>query len=228
MRKISNILLNCWFPRICSSCERSLAAKDEGLCFYCRQYLHKTNHFDRKNNVLYLQLGYRMNVHSVQSLYFFQPKSVEQRAIHEFKYKKNMQVGNFFGKEMGRSIATAPWLQDVNYLVPIPIHKNKERERGYNQAQILCEGISEERKIPILNLLKKQTSGKGATKGNRMERMNSRKIDFQIENSIPSYTQHLLIVDDVITTGATLESAFQEIRKQFNGKISVVSIAHTF
>jgi len=228
MRKISNILLNCWFPRICSSCERSLTTKEEGVCFYCRQYLHKTNHFHQKNNVLYLQLGYRMNLHSVQALYFFQPKSIEQRAIHELKYKKNMQVGDFFGKEMGRSIAVASWLQDVNYLVPIPIHSNKERERGYNQSQLLCEGISEETKLPILKLLKKQTAGKGATKGNRMERMNSRKIDFIIGNSIPSNVQHLLIVDDVITTGATLESAFQEIRKQYNGKISVVSIAHTF
>ena len=228
MRKISNILLNCWFPRVCSSCNRSLTVKEEGVCFYCQQYLHGTNHFQRKNNVLYLQLGYRMNLHSVQSLYFFQPKSIEQRAIHELKYKKNMQVGNFFGKEMGKRIVSTPWLHDVDFIVPIPIHKNKERERGYNQAQVLCEGISEETKLPILKILSKQTSGKGATKGNRMERMNSRKIDFQLQGSIPSNVQHLLIVDDVITTGATLESAFNEIRKQFNGKISVVSIAHTF
>jgi predicted amidophosphoribosyltransferase len=77
-------------------------------------------------------------------------------------------------------------------------------------------------------VLKKQKAGKGATKGNRMERMNSRKIEFQIESKIPPNVNHILIVDDVITTGATLESAFQVIRKEFQGKISVVSIAHTF
>ncbi len=169
-----------------------------------------------------------MNLHSVQALYFFQPKSIEQRAIHELKYKKNMQVGNFFGREMGKRIASTIWLKDVDFIVPIPIHTNKERERGYNQAQVLCEGISEETNLPILKVLKKQSPGKGATKGNRMERMNSRKIDFEIGLTIPPNTNHLLIVDDVITTGATLESAFQVIRKQFHGKISVVSIAHTF
>jgi ComF family protein len=178
--------------------------------------------------MLFLQLGYRMNLYSVQSLYFFQPKSIEQRAIHQLKYKKNMQVGHFFGREMGKRITSAAWLKDVDFIVPIPIHKNKERERGYNQAQVLCEGISEETQLPILKILSKKTAGKGATKGNRMERMNSRKIDFQLESVIPSCAQHLLIVDDVITTGATLESAFNVIGKQFNGKISVVSIAHTF
>jgi competence protein ComFC len=228
MRKISNILLNCWFPRVCSACHRSLSGKEEGVCFYCQQYLHKTNHFERKNNMLFLQLGYRMNLHSVQSLYFFQPKSIEQRAIHELKYKKNMQVGHFFGREMGRRILLTRWLKDVDFIVPIPIHKNKESERGYNQAQVLCEGISEETNLPILKILKKQTAGKGATKGNRMDRMNSRKIEFQIGTPVPSSAQHILIVDDVITTGATLESAFHILRNQFHGKISVVSIAHTF
>jgi ComF family protein len=175
-----------------------------------------------------VQLAYRMSLHSVQSLYFFQPKSIEQRAIHELKYKKNMQIGNFFGKEMGKRLLKTPWLHDVDLLVPIPLHRNKELERGYNQSRVLCEGISEETKLPISMVLKKQKAEKGATKGNRMERMNSRKIEFQIESKIPSNVNHILIVDDVITTGATLESAFQVIRKEFQGKISVVSIAHTF
>lgn len=139
-----------------------------------------------------------------------------------------MQVGHFFGREMGRRIRLTPWLNDVDLLIPIPIHKNKESERGYNQAQVLCEGISEETKLPISKILNKESMGKGATKGNRMERMNSRKIDFQINKSIPTHVQHVLIVDDVITTGATLEGAFHIIRKHFTGKISVVSIAHTF
>lgn len=139
-----------------------------------------------------------------------------------------MQVGHFFGREMGKRIAKTKWLQDVDVLVPIPVHVNKERERGYNQAQVLCEGISEETNIQILKILKKQSSGKGATKGNRMERMRSRKIEFQIGTTVPSNAQHLLIIDDVITTGATLESAFYTIRTEFQGKISVVSIAHTF
>jgi ComF family protein len=169
-----------------------------------------------------------MDIHSVQSLYFFQPKSIEQRAIHELKYKKNMEIGHFFGKEMGIQMTATSWLKDIDLLVPIPLHRNKELERGYNQSRVLCEGISEITGLPISNTLKKQSSGKGATKGNRMERMNSRKIEFQIQTCIPQNVNHILIVDDVITTGATLESAFQTIRETFQGKISVVSIAHTF
>lgn len=129
---------------------------------------------------------------------------------------------------MGRLIVRTAWLHDIDFIIPIPLHENKERERGYNQAQVLCEGIFEETQLPIIKVLKKKTSGKGATKGNRMERMNSRKINFTITGNIPPTAQHLLIVDDVITTGATLESAFNVIRKHFSGKISVVSIAHTF
>ncbi len=228
MRKITNILLNCWFPRVCSACNRSLRFNEEGLCFYCKQFLHNTNHFERKNNVLFIQLAYRIDVYSVQSLYFFQPKSIEQKAIHELKYKKNMQIGHFFGREMGKRIKTTNWLSDVDFLIPIPLHQNKELERGYNQAKILCEGISEETNITISTNLKKNKTGKGATKGNRMERMNSRKIDFQLKEAIPASIRHVLIVDDVITTGATLEAAFRVIRENYKGKISVVSIAHTF
>lgn len=169
-----------------------------------------------------------MELHSVQSLYFFQPKSIEQKAIHELKYKKNMQVGHFFGREMGHSIQRTHWLNDVDYIVPIPLHKNKELERGYNQAKVLCEGISEASQLPILEALQKLSSGKSATKGNRMERMNARKLGFHLHKKIPKETKHLLIVDDVITTGATLESAYRIIRSEFNGKISVISIAHTF
>jgi ComF family protein len=169
-----------------------------------------------------------MSIHSVQSLYFFQPKSIEQRAIHELKYKKNMQVGHFFGKEMGLCMKQSAWLKDVDVLVPIPLHRNKELERGYNQSHLLCEGISERTNLPIHKLLKKKKAGKSVTKGNRMERMNSRKISFEVNQKIPLSTQHILIVDDVITTGATLESALLAIRKEFNGKISVISIAHTF
>ena len=228
MRKILNILLNCWFPRVCSACHRSLSIHDEGICFYCAQYLHKTNHFKEKNNRLFAQLTYRMSLHSVQSLYFFQSKSIEQRSIHEFKYKKNMQIGLFFGKEMGKNLLNTPWLKDVDLLVPIPLHPNKELERGYNQSKVLCDGISETTELPIQPILIKKKSGKSATKGNRLERMNSRKIEFQFEGKIPSNVNHILIVDDVITTGATLESAFHVLRKEFQGKISVVSIAHTF
>jgi len=228
MRKILNILLNCWFPRVCSACHRTLAIHDDGLCFHCIQYLHKTNHFEEKNNKLFTQLTYRMSLHSVQSLYFFQPKSIEQKAIHELKYKKNMQIGLFFGKEMGKSLLNTPWLKDVDLLVPIPLHPNKELERGYNQSKVLCDGLSEATQLPIQQILKKQKSGKSATKGNRLERMNSRKIEFQFDGKIPTHVNHILIVDDVITTGATLESAYHVVRKEFQGKISVVSIAHTF
>jgi len=139
-----------------------------------------------------------------------------------------MQIGNFFGNEMGKRLLKTSWLRDVDLLVPIPLHRNKELERGYNQSRVLCEGISEATQLPISMILKKQKAGKSATKGNRMDRMTSRKIVFQIESKIPSNVNHILIVDDVITTGATLESAFQVIRKEFQGKISVVSIAHTF
>ncbi|MFM2316008.1 MAG: hypothetical protein RLZZ155_340 [Bacteroidota bacterium] len=139
-----------------------------------------------------------------------------------------MQIGIYFGKEMGKRILKTEWLHDVDLLVPIPLHRNKELERGYNQSRVLCEGISEETRLPISNILRKPTSGKGATKGNRMERMNSRKIEFQIVNQFPPNVNHILIVDDVITTGATLESAITVISKEFHGKISVVSIAHTF
>jgi len=169
-----------------------------------------------------------MSLHSVQSLYFFQPKSIEQKAIHELKYKKNMQIGLFFGKEMGKSLLNTPWLKDVDLLVPIPLHPNKELERGYNQSKVLCDGLSEATQLPIQQILKKQKSGKSATKGNRLERMNSRKIEFQFDGKIPTHVNHILIVDDVITTGATLESAYHVVRKEFQGKISVVSIAHTF
>lgn len=178
--------------------------------------------------MLFLQLGYRMNLQSVQSLYFFQPQSIEQKAIHALKYRKNMEIGHFFGREIGKKLLEAAWLSDADLLVPIPIHIIKERERGYNQAQVLCEGISEVTQIEVIPLLLKKSRGKSATKGNRLQRMNEKKTSFGLNRNIPFQAKHIVLVDDVITTGATLENAYQELRKVFEGKISVVSIAHTF
>lgn len=181
-----------------------------------------------QNHKLFKQLQFRIPIFSVQSLLFFVPKSIEQQAIHALKYKKNDGIGRYFGELIGKEIKQAPWLQDVDALVPIPLHKSKEIIRGYNQAKIICEGIQKIKMIPSYGALVKKKKGAGATKGNRIQRMNARSFNFEWSHTLPQGTRHLLLVDDVITTGATIESAITEIQKHYSGKISVVSIAHTF
>lgn len=174
------------------------------------------------------QLEFRMGLYSVQSLTFFRKKSIEQGALHDLKYGGNTEVAHFFGSELAEKIKKTPWLNDAVILLPIPLHWKKEKKRGYNQAAILAKEIASNcTGMRVNTQLVKRIAGKGITKGKRYERIRNSDLGFAWKgNTLPLGT-HVLLVDDVITTGATLEAAIRAIPNSSELKFSAVSIAHT-
>lgn len=173
------------------------------------------------------QLEFRMGLFSVQSLTFFRKKSIEQKALHDLKYGGNTEVAQFFGAELARKIDTTYWLRDATVLLPIPLHWKKEKKRGYNQAEILAKAIASNSHRVVCKQLTKQLEGKGITKGKRYERMRNQNLGFVWNGKLLPKGTHVLLVDDVITTGATLEAAIRALPNAHELKFSAVSIAHT-
>ena len=173
------------------------------------------------------QLEYRMGLYSVQSLTFFRKKSIEQSALHDLKYGGNTEIATFFGKELAEKMNRCFWLKDVDVLLPIPLHWKKEKKRGYNQALILAQAISVQNSITVNQQLTKKVEGKGITKGRRYERISNQNLGFEwVGKNLPAGS-HVVVIDDVITTGATLEAAIRAIPNAHELKFSALSIAHT-
>lgn len=174
------------------------------------------------------QLEFRMGLFSVQSLTFFRKKSIEQHALHDLKYGGNTEVAIYFGDELARKISQTPWLADARYLLPIPLHWKKEKKRGYNQAALLAHEIAQQ--LPQLQVnqqLIKRIEGRGITKGKRLERVRNNEFGFEWKGHLLPAGTHVLLVDDVITTGSTLEAAIRAIPNASELKFSALSIAHT-
>lgn len=173
------------------------------------------------------QLEFRMGLYSVQSLTFFRKKSIEQSALHDLKYGGNTEIATFFGKELAKKMEACSWLKDADILLPIPLHWKKEKKRGYNQALLLAQAVALHNSKKVNQQLIKKIEGKGITKGRRYERISNRNLGFEwVGKNLPNGS-HVVVVDDVITTGATIEAAILAIPNAHELKFSAISIAHT-
>jgi ComF family protein len=168
----------------------------------------------------------RIPVTSAMSELFFSKESAVQNLIHELKYRNNKTVGLYLGNLIGESLLNSHRFHDIEVLVPLPLFKRKEKRRGYNQSEILCRGISEVINKPILkkSVIRKIFT-ETQTKKHRMERWENVENTFHVTDRASLEGKHVLLVDDVITTGATLESCGAEILKLENTTLSIATLA---
>src|SRR3982750_3107697 len=147
--EIKDSLLHLLFPHICAGCGTDVLGNKDIICLHCMATLPET-HFERyTNNPIERKFYGRIPVHAATAQYYFSRDSVLQRLVHQLKYNNNKELGYQLGRLMGASLKQS-FRFDVNALVPLPLFKVREKKRGYNQAFILCEGIAEELKLPIL------------------------------------------------------------------------------
>jgi ComF family protein len=158
---------------------------------------------------------------------YFTKQSAVQRLLHRLKYKGDKNAGEYMGRMMGSKLKTCKWLGDVDGLIPLPLNIKKERRRGYNQAEIICSGISGEMNVPIFNnIVRRSRYSETQTHKSRMERWSNIENKFELTGTEIS-NRHFLLVDDVVTTGATLESCGKELLKQQGVKLSIATFAYT-
>ncbi len=168
----------------------------------------------------------RIAITAGTSEFYFSKGSIMQNLIHELKYKGNRKAGSYLGNLMGKSLHESNRFANIDMLVPLPLFEKKEFKRGYNQAMILCEGIAEVMKLPIItkNIIR-IVHTETQTKKGRIERWENVEKSFAVKDPFALKGKHILLVDDVITTGATMEACGAEILKIDNTRLSIATLA---
>ena len=219
-------IINLLFPRVCAGCGNILLEGEDTVCTTCRFLLPKTGYEKNPDNPLAQMFYGQMPFNAVMAEFFFSKTGKVQHLIHGLKYHHCRENGIFLGQEIGKSLLQAPDYQEIDCIVPIPLHPKKEKIRGYNQSHVIAEGISEIMNIPIAEkCLMRSVFTDTQTHKTRDERYQNVKNIFHIEKPEKLENKHVLLVDDVLTTGATLMSAGKALLNVEGIKISVATVA---
>jgi ComF family protein len=226
-QELKESFLHLVFPHICAGCGSDLAKKDSQLCLRCIDSLPETNFELHPANPVEKIFWGRLPLVSATAQYYFTKESLMQQLMHQLKYKGNKELGWQLGRLMGKDLKETNRFQNINALIPLPLFPAKEKARGYNQATILCEGIAEVMKIPILkDVIIRIQHTESQTKRGRMERWQNMEGKFQLLHPENIHNKHLLLVDDVVTTGATLEACGRELFQENNIKLSIATLCY--
>lgn len=227
MTYIDNFI-SLFFPNNCYACGNNLYRNEDIICTSCLFHLPKTNyHFDKDNEISKIFWG-RVNIETASACYFFSKSGKVQHLIHQFKYRGKKQIGIYIGDLYGRELKKSPYYKNIDLIIPVPLHPKKEKKRGYNQSEIFARGLSNSMNIPYdINTLIRVYASETQTKKTRFKRWENVKEIFQLREPENLQKKHILLVDDVITTGATIESCANMLIKIEGVKVSIASIAVT-
>ena len=224
--KLLKSLVNLFFPRVCAACGNILLEGEDTVCTTCRFLLPKTGYEQHPNNPMAQMFYGQMPFNAVMAEFFFSKTGKVQHLIHGLKYHHCRENGIFLGQEIGKSLLQAADYQGIDLIVPIPLHPKKEKIRGYNQSHVIAEGISQTTSVPIAeNCLVRSVFTDTQTKKSREDRWQNVKDIFEVKNTEKLKGKHVLLVDDVLTTGATLMSAGRALMQVEGIKISVATAA---
>lgn len=214
------------YPNLCVICGESLVASESQLCLKCFNSIPKTNYHLQKDNPVEKRFWGKVSVERASSYFFFQKGSHFQKLIHELKYKGNREVGIAAGKYAASDLLESPDFISVDVIIPVPLHPKKEAKRGYNQSYIIGKGMAEILGKPLVrnNLIRVQERTT-QTRKSVYERFENTRGIFELTNPDELRGKHVLLVDDVLTTGSTLEACIQALFVADNVKVSVFTLA---
>ncbi|HEY1870637.1 MAG TPA: ComF family protein [Chitinophagaceae bacterium] len=227
LKEIKESFLHLLFPHVCAGCGSDILSEESMLCMHCLAEMPETNfHFYSNNPVEKIFWG-RLPLVSATAQYYFTKESLMQRLMHQFKYKGNKELGKQLGRLIGITLQQSDRFDDLDALVPLPLFAAKEKKRGYNQAYILCEGIAEVMNLNIYRdaVIRIQNT-ESQTKKGRIERWQNIEGKFELGNAGKIQNKHVLLVDDVVTTGATLEACGHELCKVNGASVSIATLCY--
>ena len=207
-------------------CGKRLAVSEEVICGQCNLFLPRTGYASSAydNDLARLFWG-RIPIERAASFFFYKPHSDTSRLIYRLKYGGHAEIGEQLGQMIAEEFATEGIFEGITTLLPVPLTTQRQRQRGYNQSEELARGISSETGLPVLEKVLERISFHGSqTQKGRWERNENVEKAFRLIDSSALNNQHILLVDDVITSGATLVAAAKELLKATNVKISVFSL----
>ena len=218
-------LLDLISPRLCVVCGNRLAVTEETLCSKCYLHLPRTDFAnDLYENMMAKLFWGQIKLEKATALFYYEPHAETAQILYELKYKNHPEIGVVMGRMMAKELMKSGLFEDIDALVPVPLAKKREHERGYNQSLELAKGVCEVTGLPIANLVIRRTKFVGSqTKRGRWERNENVEHVFELVDDNIS-DQHLLLIDDVVTTGATVIACAKEMQKASNVKISVLAL----
>jgi len=214
------------YPELCVACGGDLPSSATCFCLRCSARLAQSDMHLVAENEFINRLWGRVNIESGAAAYYFTRQSPIRMAVHHLKYKNKPEIGLMIGREFGRKLRESDLYKTIEGIIPVPLHPKKERLRGYNQSSMFAQGLSEAMEIPMLGkVLVRRAFTETQTKKKRMERFQNVGDVFSVEKPQTIEGKHLLLVDDVLTTGATLEVCGQALLDVEGTKLSCATIA---
>jgi ComF family protein len=221
-------LVHLFFPHLCCGCGTDLLAENDLFCIYCRADMPVTCFEFFPSNPIEKIFWGRSEIQAAAAHLYFTSGSIVQHSLHLLKYRGRKEIGVYFGEQMGKQLIHSRRFDDCDIIIPLPLFTEREKKRGYNQATMIAKGVSRHLKIPVVSdavcrVKKTETQ----THKSRIERWQNMKSTFSISDPEKICGKHVLLVDDVVTTGASLEACAQVILDTPGLRISIACLAHT-
>lgn len=227
MKSLSQ-LFGLFYPEVCVCCQTQLLDQEQLICLTCQFDLPLVDNQDYRSNVVTRIFEGRVPIESGASYLFYHELGKTKQLIHQLKYHNRQEVGTVIAQQLGRQLKKTQIFNKIDCIIPVPLHRKKLKKRGYNQLTKFGHKLGK-----ILNthyrddLLKRVSFTQTQTKKKRLDRFQNTDSRFVLEHPERLYNWHILLIDDVITTGATLEACCQELMKVEGVKISVVTMVVT-
>ncbi len=221
-----NHLVDIIYPKICDACGEPLLGGEKLICTQCLISLPRTNTHLQPEELIERRFWGKIVVSHTIAYLRFSKKSKVQHLLHQLKYKNKPELGVFLGELYGQELKAANFDKNIDLIIGVPLHIEKERQRGYNQANCIAEGLSKALEVPYdTTIARKVVNTETQTKKSRFERFMNVKDAFEITDKEKLKGKRVAIVDDVLTTGSTIESFATTLLEQGCGEISVIAIA---
>jgi ComF family protein len=225
LKDLRHGLVHLFYPRLCEGCSKPLHAGEQVLCISCNMQLPETNYSNIADNETALRFAGRIPFEYATTLAWFTNDGLLQHLMHGLKYKNKKEIGYCLGRRLGQSLQKTEWIHSVDMIIPVPLHPAKKAKRGYNQSMLIAEGMSGVLHIPAMEgILLRVRDTESQTRKTRAERVSNMAAAFTIHNPAQLKGKHILLCDDVLTTGATLEAYALTLQKEESIKISLVTV----
>lgn len=228
IRQLANDFIGLLFPDLCNGCGIQLFHGEKEICTKCRYDLPFTDfHNYAANSVAKLFWG-RIPCNGAMAMLYFKKGSKVQHLIHRLKYKDQTETGIVLGRLLGERLLSSPAYQTTSLIIPVPLHPKKQKSRGYNQSEYIAKGIAEIMQVPLntTHLIRQQHTSTQTKKG-RYDRFENMQSVFKILNPEQLVNQHVLLVDDVITTGSTIEACGIALLATPIKQLSIAALAYS-
>jgi ComF family protein len=217
-----------FFPRYCRGCDDALLRGEELICTVCILEMPRSNYHLERDNPFYKRIHGRIPVKHVMTLFKFVKGSRVQHVLHSLKYKNQPELGNLLGRVYGAELKMSGYEKEFDLIVPVPIHTSRRRKRGYNQSDEFGKGLSEILNIPCSDeVMERRSKTETQTKKSKLDRWENVSEVFRVVKPGEIHNKRILLVDDVMTTGATLEAVGRLIVDAGCRELSIACIAST-